>query len=712
MTGTTTNGRRRDPWQLMLTRVVAALAASLLLVVAIVVPASAQDRPAGGGTDTSGDGSADSDDLPPDGFGLDLGAPADDGAVEEDPAPAAEGDGVVTNAVDDGDRSIQIYEIDNSEYPFVTAVVSVPPALAGDLRSDSFGVTEDDELRTAVATKLREVLEVVVVVDTSGSMSGAPLAAAKAAATEFVEQMEADTRVAVVGFGANAETVAGFDADREEALASIDGLQAGGETALYDALDQAAGLFADLEARRFVVVLSDGNDTASTVQREEASDAITGKGINFYAITLTSEDADFTGLAAITNEANGQLLEASDEDLSQVYSGVASRLTNLYEVRFKSDNDGVVKLVISVDTGGVLARVSDEFELSAAIDRTVVEGEVTNPTISGELASAGGDAPTGFLASSNALYLGAGILFLVIAGGLFAVFSRAPSGPSAFERLNIGSSAKRNTSITNITDRASAMADRMIDKGEKRGALDTVLEQAGIEMRPGEYLVTVVFMAFGAGAVGFALFGALFGLAFFGIGLAGGRVYVSMKAGKRRKAFANQLGDTLMMIAGSMRAGHGIVEAIDTVASQAPAPTGEEFSRAVAEARIGRDLVDSLYDIADRTGSEDFVWVVRAISINRELGGDLAEILDNVGETIRDRNRLRDQVRALSAEGKVSAIILFALPIGVSAFVKVSNPQYLDAMTSQTMGKVMVGGAVLQLTIGGLWLKKLVKVDF
>ena len=167
-----------------------------------------------------------------------------------------------------------------------------------------------------------------------------------------------------------------------------------------------------------------------------------------------------------------------------------------------------------------------------------------------------------------------------------------------------------------------------------------------------------------------------------------------------------------MMIAGSMRAGHGIVESIDTVASQAPSPTGDEFSRAVAEARIGRDMIDSLYDIADRTGSEDFIWVVRAISINRELGGDLAEILDNVGETIRDRNRLRDQVRALSAEGKVSAMILFALPIVVGGWVRMSNPEYLDAMTSQPAGKGLVGFAFFALITGGLWLKKLVKVDF
>ncbi len=233
-----------------------------------------------------------------------------------------------------------------------------------------------------------------------------------------------------------------------------------------------------------------------------------------------------------------------------------------------------------------------------------------------------------------------------------------------------------------------------------------------MEMRPGEYVMAAAGGAMGLAAFGFVMFGAIGGGVFFLFGVFGGRAYVNIRASRRKKLFGNQLGDTLIMIAGSIRAGHGVVEAIDTVASQADAPTGEEFTRAVAEARIGRDMVESLYDIAARTESEDFVWVVRAISINRELGGDLAEILDNVGDTIRDRNRLRDQVKALSAEGKVSAIILFALPVLVGGWVRTSNPEYLASMTDETAGKGVLGFAVFALVVGGLWLKKLVKVEF
>jgi len=321
-------------------------------------------------------------------------------------------------------------------------------------------------------------------------------------------------------------------------------------------------------------------------------------------------------------------------------------------------------------------------------------------------------ALTGFLNSESTIYIGGGILFAAIALAIFLAVSAEPRGPSAFERLNFKPSKPSRSGLASIADRASVAADRILEKQEKRGALDSALERAGMDMRPGEYLMAVIGVAFGAAFFGTVMFGPIVGGVMFLGALFGGRTWVNMKASRRQKKFGSQLGDTLMMIAGSLRAGHGIVESIDTVAAQADAPTGEEFTRAVAEARIGRDMVESLYDIAERTQSEDFIWVVRAIGINRELGGDLAEILDNVGETIRDRNRLRDQVKALSAEGKVSAMILFVLPLGVGGWVRMSNPEYLDAMTGETLGKFMMGGAVLMLLTGGLWLKKLVNVEF
>ena len=117
-------------------------------------------------------------------------------------------------------------------------------------------------------------------------------------------------------------------------------------------------------------------------------------------------------------------------------------------------------------------------------------------------------------------------------------------------------------------------------------------------------------------------------------------------------------------MASSLRAGHSLLRAMDAVSQEADAPTSEEFARLVNETRVGRDLAEALDEIAERTASEDFAWVAQAIAIHREVGGNLAEVLDAVGHTIRERNAIRRQVKALSAEGKLSAIVLMSLPFG------------------------------------------------
>jgi tight adherence protein B len=628
-------------------------------------------------------------------------------------------DGVSLDAVDDGDRTLQIVEIDETAYPEVDVVIAVPPAFAGELQANSFGLTESGQVMATDVEKLREQLEVVVVIDTSGSMRGSPISAAKNAALDFVDTLAADVDIAVVGFGQIAILKSGFDESRSQTRAAISALEATGETSLYDGLVLASEQFETAVARRFVVVLSDGNDTASSSTLAEATLAVDDADLKLYAITLTSPEVEFEALETLAAQVDGELVAASDEaQLVAVYGAVASRLTNLYRLTYQSRDSGQVPLVISVDVAGDLAFTAEVVAINSDGDVQVDPGDpgqVANGSPArpeaGEIVSAV-VPPTDFLSSTTALYIGASALFLVLAALLFALLSRESSGPSAMQRLNLSAAVPRRSGLASVADRASAIADRALERGKKGNALDEALERSGLEMRPGEFLATAAFAALGFGALGLVLNGPLFGLIFFAAALLGSRIFLKMKASRRQKKFAGQLGDTLMMIAGSMRAGHGIMESIDTVASQAESPTGVEFSRAVTESRIGRDMVDSLYDIADRTGSEDFIWVVRAISINRELGGDLAEIIDNVGETIRDRNRLRDQVKALSAEGKVSGLILFALPFVVGGWVQFSNPAYMDAMLQETTGKAMLGLAGFEMFLGGLWLKKLVKVDF
>jgi tight adherence protein B len=238
------------------------------------------------------------------------------------------------------------------------------------------------------------------------------------------------------------------------------------------------------------------------------------------------------------------------------------------------------------------------------------------------------------------------------------------------------------------------------------------LERAGMSTTLANFVLAVGLTTVVGGAVALVLGGPLLGLLVVALVPFGAKVLVKVRASRRQAAFADQLDDSLQLMAGSLRAGHSLLRAVDSVASEADAPTSEEFARIVNETRVGRDLNDALDEVAERMGSEDFVWVAQAIAIHREVGGNLAEVLDAVGHTIRERNAIRRQVKALSAEGKLSAIVLMALPFGVTGFISMTSPGYIAKFTESLIGYAMLAVAGVMLLIGGLWLRSTVRIKF
>ncbi|SNS43737.1 tight adherence protein B [Geodermatophilus pulveris] len=263
---------------------------------------------------------------------------------------------------------------------------------------------------------------------------------------------------------------------------------------------------------------------------------------------------------------------------------------------------------------------------------------------------------------------------------------------------------------------ASAAAGAAVERALARRGLvargSAALERAGVAMA----LPDVVLLA-GLAAVVLGVLGLLLGGVLLAVPLAvavplAARVVVRFRTGRRQAAFADALDDSLQLMASSLRAGHSLLRAVDAVSQEAAAPTSEEFARIVNETRVGRDLGDALDEVAERMGSDDFRWVAQAIGIHREVGGNLAEVLDTVGHTIRERNAIRRQVKALSAEGKLSAVVLMSLPFGIVAFLAVSNPAYLSGFTESPVGWGMVAAVVVLLTVGGLWLRATVRIRF
>jgi len=270
-------------------------------------------------------------------------------------------------------------------------------------------------------------------------------------------------------------------------------------------------------------------------------------------------------------------------------------------------------------------------------------------------------------------------------------------------------------SRSGILERGTAAATTAIDALLRRRGTTTaagILERAGVRMRLQDLVFVQIVVAVCVFAAGLLLGNIFVAFLLAALVPVGTRLGLAMRIKRRQDTFADQLDDSLQLMAGSLRAGHSLLQSLASVARESDQPTSEEFSRVINEVRVGRDLGEVLDEAGARMGSQDFVWVSQAIAINREVGGNLADVLDGVGNTIRERNTVRRQVKALAAEGKLSAYVLMALPVGIIGILALITPTYIAAFTSGLLGYAMIAAGVVLLVIGGLWLRKTVRVTF
>ncbi|SFO26710.1 tight adherence protein B [Geodermatophilus obscurus] len=310
---------------------------------------------------------------------------------------------------------------------------------------------------------------------------------------------------------------------------------------------------------------------------------------------------------------------------------------------------------------------------------------------------------------------------LLLAAGLLAVtgallllaLAVLPAGPQRVPLSRLDPTvAPPSSALAGASAVAGAAVERALARRGRVAAGTAALERAGVAMALPDLVLLVGLASVVLGALGFVVGGVLLAVVLAALAPLGTKGALAFRRGRRQSAFADQLDDSLQLMASSLRAGHSLLRAVDAVSTEAAAPTSEEFARIVNETRVGRDLADALDEVAERMASDDFRWVAQAIAIHREVGGNLAEVLDTVGHTIRERNAIRRQVKALAAEGKLSAVVLMALPFGIVGFLAISNPGYLAGFTEGLAGYVMVAVAVLLLLVGGLWLKKTVAIRF
>ena len=302
------------------------------------------------------------------------------------------------------------------------------------------------------------------------------------------------------------------------------------------------------------------------------------------------------------------------------------------------------------------------------------------------------------------------VALLLAAGALLAPYLRGRLRTPGMSRAH---------ALRLLGDRAATVTDAAMQRRGLSLVTKDELELAGLALRPGAYVVAVGLITSAVAILGSILAAAarvpVVWLVYLAVLIAVpllGRLSLAYRASKRRARFADQLDDTLQLISSGLRAGHSLARAIDAVSREAESPTSEEFARIINENRLGMDLGEAIMRAARRMKSDDLAWTAQAVDIHREVGGNLSEVLDHVGETIRERNQIRRQVATLSSEGRMSANVLMALPVGIALILSVISPGYLTVFVSTPFGWVMVGISVVLFVVGAVWMRAITRIAF
>jgi tight adherence protein B len=239
------------------------------------------------------------------------------------------------------------------------------------------------------------------------------------------------------------------------------------------------------------------------------------------------------------------------------------------------------------------------------------------------------------------------------------------------------------------------------------------LEGAGSAWRPAEWLLFHSAIFLGASILGLLIGGGslVVGLIFMVLGLFGPWFYLGRRRKRRKKKFESALPDTLQLMSGSLAAGLSLAQSVDTIVREGTEPIAGEFRKVLVETRLGLSLETALQGVADRFQSKDFDWVVMAINIQRQVGGNLAELLNTVAATMREREYIRRQVAALAAEGKLSAMVLGGLPPAFLLYLMLANHDYVMVLFTRPIGIAMLIGGAMILSVGVFWMSRIVKVE-
>lgn len=274
-------------------------------------------------------------------------------------------------------------------------------------------------------------------------------------------------------------------------------------------------------------------------------------------------------------------------------------------------------------------------------------------------------------------------LLLVLIIAVVIVVMRGSRTPDVSQRLSEFAGRTDDKPSEPAARQALDRIDEVVSKSKQGGNIARDLARADLKLTVAEFIGVKLLSALAGAGIGMYI-GRADTAAMYAAALVGAvifsfvpNIYLNVRAGQRVKAFNDQLGDTITMMANALRGGFSFLQTLDMVAKEAPAPMSGEFRRVVQEVGLGRSTEEALQSLLRRMPSEDLDLLITAVNIQMEVGGNLAQILDTIGHTIRERVRIKGEIKTLTAQGRISAWVITGLPIGLAVFISMVNPSYM-----------------------------------
>jgi len=594
---------------------------------------------------------------------------------------------------------LRIVHANSSHYPWVALTLSGLPAGVSSVTVSQNG----GQPAVAIPDLSHHGEAIMLAIDTSNSMAGTSLKNVQAAAKQFLNLQSANTDLGVISFGATPSLAAPISAGSTAADRAVDNLAAGGNTpgtAIYGAVVQAAHALAGTSVdRRVIVLFTDGFSVNDTSTLQNAIAAAKAAHVQIFTVGTSSSPQATGPLSQLANSTGGRFVPAADSTkVAAAFKSISQSLGNVSVYDFKSDVPEGQKYSITVNTG---TGQSVTQSLQAPGSLAVSSG-----------GSSGLPLPSGTAGSA----LIAGLAALLVMGmALILLSSRRNQtvtkriAPHIEQKTAVQVAAAHDIPNMSILHQLFVATEKVAGSLKYWQRLSFRLEQASLPLRTAEVVYMQLGCALLLGLIGnLVLHNGLFALLLMLIGASLPLLYVRFKATHRMKQFEAQLPETLITMAASLKAGHAFNSALNSVVKEGAPPTSVELARVASEIQLGMSSEEALEAMAARMGSDNFGFVVMAVNIQRTVGGSLADILDMVADTVRQRQQFHKKVKALTAQGRMSAYVLLAMPFLMGLGIYVIRGSYMEILFTSSIGQVLIGAALVNMAIGAVILRKIV----